>query len=100
MNVRLRPGWARQVEKAVGRDGTEPVAEAVAERMRSRAPRANDGGYVAADNIRHEADPDEPAGWRVSWEKRGFYLFFHEVGTARTSPRPFAAPTAAEFTSR
>lgn len=70
------------------------AADAVAERMRQRAPKATGAG---ARSIHAEPDPDEP-GFRVSWDRDHFYMAFAELGTERQAATPFARPAADEFT--
>lgn len=74
----------------------QEVADAVAERMRQRAPRDTGAG---AASIRAEFDAAIP-GYRVGWDEQHFYLGFYETGTEHQPARPFARPTADEFTSR
>jgi HK97 gp10 family phage protein len=78
-----------QVLAAVGE-----IADAVADRMRERAPKDTGAG---AESIHAEPAPDAADGFRVSWDEDHFYMGFAELGTEHQPATPFARPTADEF---
>jgi len=72
------------------------VVPAVVAEMKRRAPKATGAG---AESIDYEPDPDG-SGFRVSWDKDHFYMYFAEVGTEHQPAQPFARPTADDFNRR
>lgn len=82
-----------QVLAAVG----EFAEDQVAARMRARADSVLGGSSAGPESIHAEPAPDPADGFRVSWDRRHFYLSFAELGTEHEPARPFARPTADEF---
>lgn len=71
--------------------------EIVAE-MRRLAPDDPDTSRSGANSIDFELD-DSGTFYRVSWDKKHFYMYFPEVGTEDAAPRPFMRPVADRYNS-
>jgi HK97 gp10 family phage protein len=73
--------------------GLEKMGKAIARDAAILAPKRTGFG---AKSIDYELDFDvDGAHVRVSWDKRHFYMSFHEFGTSDQHATPFLRPAAA-----
>lgn len=70
----------------------DDAGRGIADRARVLAPKRTGAG---ARSIHHEIGQD-PGGpfVRVSWDRRHFYMSFHEFGTSEQNATPFLRPAA------
>jgi HK97 gp10 family phage protein len=70
----------------------EKIAKAVVRDAQAAAPKRTGAG---AKSITHEYGHDQDGPFqRVSWDRRHYYMQFHEFGTSRMNAHPFLRPAA------
>jgi HK97 gp10 family phage protein len=71
----------------------DKMGKAIAQDAKALAPRETGAG---ARSIHHEVGFDADGTFvRVSWNRKHFYMWFHEAGTSKSNATPFLRPAAA-----
>jgi HK97 gp10 family phage protein len=74
-------------------DALHKMGKAIAHDAAAMAPKRTTAG---ARSITHEIGFDTDGAFvRVSWDRRHFYMQFHELGTSQKNATPFLRPAAA-----
>lgn len=72
--------------------GLERAAKAIRADAREAAPKRTGAG---AKSIDYESGHDQDGPYvRISWDRRHFYMQFHEFGTSEMNAHPFLRPAA------
>jgi HK97 gp10 family phage protein len=72
--------------------GLQKMGQGIEDDAQVAAPKRTGAG---ARSIAHELGHDERGSYvRVAWDRRHFYLQFHEFGTSKMNAHPFLRPAA------